>query len=128
MKNSQMSNSNSNMKNSQMSNSNSNMNNSQMNSNQNIENLQMTLLSSNLFDFYSILNQLIAIVNEFADLHEYVVIKKRIKINKKEVIRKEVLMCDKDDKYKHQRIEKRATFSRQCECFFETVATLKVDD
>ncbi len=65
----------------------------------------MSLLSSNLFDLYSTLDDFISAVNEFAGSQEYVVVKKRIKINKKEVLRKTILRCDTDEKHKYERFE-----------------------
>ncbi len=82
------------------------------------ENMKMSLLFSNLLDFYSTLDDLVTAINEFVDFQEYVVVKKRIKINKKEMLRKTILKCDKDEKHKYKRFEKRETFSQQCECFF----------
>jgi heme oxygenase len=92
------------------------------------ENLKMSLLSSDLFDSYLTLDDLITAINEFVDSQEYVVVKKRIKINKKKVLRKAILRCDKDEKHKYERFEKRETFSRQCECSFEIITILKDRD
>ncbi len=89
---------------------------------------KMSLLFSNLFDFYFTLDDLIVTINEFVDSQEYVVVKKRIKINKKKVLRKAILRCDKDEKHKYEKFEKRETFSRQCECSFEIVIFLKDRD
>ncbi len=62
----------------------------------------MSLLSPNLLDLYPTLDDLITAINEFADSQEYVVVKKRIKINKKIVLRKAILRCDKDEKHKYE--------------------------
>jgi hypothetical protein len=60
-------------------------------------------------DSYSTLNELVREVNEFADFQEYVVIKKRTKINKKSVIRKAILKCDKEENEKTKEYDKRET-------------------
>jgi hypothetical protein len=86
------------------------------------------MLFSNLIKFYFTLDDLVTAINEFVDSQEYVVVKKRIKISKKEVLRKAVLKCDKDEKHEYEKFEKRETFNRRCECSFEIVATLKSDD
>jgi hypothetical protein len=89
--------------------------------------MKMSLLSSNLFDFYLTLDDLITAINEFVDSQEYVVVKKRIKINKKKELRKAIFRCDKSEKHKYERFEKRETFSRRCECSFEVIAILKAE-
>jgi hypothetical protein len=86
------------------------------------------MLLSNLIEFYLTLDDLVTAINEFVDSQDYVVVKKRIKISKKEVLRKAILRCDKDEKHEYDRFEKRETFSRRCEYFFEVVDTLKNDD
>ncbi len=86
------------------------------------------LLSSNLSNSFFILDETFVVVNQFADTQEYVVIKKRIKINKKEVIRKVILMCDKSEKMRFQDFEKRKTLTRACECLFETMIILESKD
>jgi hypothetical protein len=83
------------------------------------------LLSPNLSNSFLTLDDVLVAVNEFADTQEYAVIKERTKINKKEVIRKATLMCDKNEKMRSQDYEKRKTTIRFCECSFETVITLK---
>ncbi len=83
------------------------------------------LLFSNLFNSFLTLDETIIAVNQFADTQEYAVIKKRTKINKKEVIRKITFICDKDEKMKSQKFEKRKTSTRACECSFETMIILK---
>jgi hypothetical protein len=85
----------------------------------------MKLLSFNFFNTFSTLNELVTAVNEFANDQEYAVIKKRTKNSKKEVLRKAVLKCDKDENSKSQEFEKRETSTRACECSFEVVATLE---
>jgi hypothetical protein len=70
------------------------------------------MLFSNLIEFYFTLDDLVTAINEFFDFQEYVVIKKRIKSSKKEVLRKTVLRCDKDEKHEYERFEKRETFNR----------------
>jgi hypothetical protein len=85
----------------------------------------MKLLSSNFFHIFFTLNDLITAVNEFADDQDYVVVKKRIKNNKKEVLRKVVLRCDRDENLKSQEFEKRETSTRACDCSFEVVVTLE---
>ncbi len=87
----------------------------------------MSLLSSNLFDFYFTLDDLITAINEFVDSSEYVVVKKRIKINKKRVLRKTIFRCDKSEKHEYERFEKRETFNRRCECSFKVVVILKAE-
>ncbi len=89
---------------------------------------KMSLLFSNLFDLYFTLDNLITAINEFVDSQEYVVVRKRIKINKKKMLRKAILRCDKDEKHKYEKFEKRETFSRQCECLFEIIIILKNRD
>jgi hypothetical protein len=86
------------------------------------------LLSSNLSNPFLTLDETLVVVNQFAGTQEYAVIKKRIKINKKEVIRKIILMCDKNEKMRSQDFEKRKTSTRACECFFETMITLESRD
>ncbi len=86
------------------------------------------MLLSNLIEFYFILDDLVTAINEFVGSQGYVVVKKRIKVSKKEVLRKAILRCDKDKKHEYERFEKRETFNRRCECSFEIVATLKSDD
>jgi hypothetical protein len=88
----------------------------------------MKLLSSDLSDLYSTLNDLIVALNEFADSQKYALIKKRTKINNKEVIRKTVFKCDRDENFKSQNFERRKTFTRSCECSFEVFVTLQKHD
>ncbi len=83
------------------------------------------LLFSNSSDFFFILHKTIIAVNQFVDTQEYAVIKKRIKINKKKVIRKIIFMCDKDEKMKSQNFENRKTSTQVCECSCEIMITLK---
>ncbi len=47
------------------------------------------MLLSNLIEFYLTLDDLVTAINEFVGSQEYVVVKKRIKISKKEVLRKD---------------------------------------
>jgi hypothetical protein len=89
--------------------------------------MKMNLLFSNLFDSYFTLDDLITAINEFVDSQEYVVVKKRIKINKKKVLRKTIFRCDKSEKHEYEKFEKRETFNRRCECSFEVVAILKAE-
>jgi hypothetical protein len=60
----------------------------------------MKLLSSDLSNAYSTLNVLIIVLNEFADSQKYALVKKRTKISKKEVIRKKVFKCNRDENFK----------------------------
>jgi hypothetical protein len=77
---------------------------------------------------FLILNNLVRAVNEFADSQEYAIIKKRTKLSKKKVLRKTMLKCDKEENDKLQEYEKRIISTRQCDCSFEVVATLSLDD
>jgi hypothetical protein len=88
----------------------------------------MELLSSSFSHTFVTLDELVSAVNEFADDQEYAVVKKRIKNSKKEVLRKVVLRCDKDENLKPQGFEKRETSIRACECSFEAVTTLESED
>jgi biopolymer transport protein ExbB/TolQ len=88
----------------------------------------MKLLSSSFSHTFVTLNELVSAVNEFADDQEYAIVKKRIKNSKKEVLRKVVLRCDKDENFKSQEFEKRKTSTRACECSFEVVTTLESED
>jgi hypothetical protein len=88
----------------------------------------MKLLSSDLSNAYAILDELIIVINEHADAQKYVVVKKRIKISKKEVLRKAMFMCDKEKNLKSQEFERRETFTRVCECSFELIVILQSDD
>ncbi len=85
----------------------------------------MKLLSLNFSHTFFSLNELVAAVNEFVDDQKYAVVKKRIKNSKKDVLRKVVLRCDKDENFKSQKFEKRKTSTRACECSFEVIATLE---
>jgi hypothetical protein len=85
----------------------------------------MKLLSSDLSDSYSTLDALVLAVNVFADSQEYALVKKRIKINKKRIIRKVIFRCDKREDSKSQEFEKRNTSSRSCLCLFEIINTFQ---
>jgi hypothetical protein len=87
----------------------------------------MKLLFSDIAKFFSTLNDLITAINEFANDQKYAIVKKRIKINKKEVLRKAILRCDKERNDKLQEFERRKTFSRSCECSFEAVTILQFE-
>jgi hypothetical protein len=67
-------------------------------------------------------------VNEFVEDQEYVVVKKRTKNSKKDVLKKVVLRCDRDENSKSQEFGKRETSTRACECLFEAVVTFNSDD
>jgi hypothetical protein len=73
--------------------------------------------------FYT-LDDLVRVINEFADSQEYAIIKKRTKLSKKEILRKTMLKCDKEENNKLQEYKKRVIFTRQCDCSFEAVAIL----
>jgi hypothetical protein len=90
----------------------------------------MELLSSEIvvMDSFLTLNDLVRAVNEFAGSQGYAVIKKRTKLSKKGVLRKAVLKCDKEGNGKLQEYGKRVISTRQCDCSFEAVATLSLDD
>jgi hypothetical protein len=85
----------------------------------------MKLLPSHLSDSYSTLNDLVVVINEWVGSQEYAVIKKRTKINKKEVVRKAIFRCDRGGDLKPQKFEKRETSTRSCDCSFEVVVTLE---
>jgi hypothetical protein len=87
----------------------------------------MKLLSSDIAEFFSTLNDLMTAINEFANDQKYAIVKKRIKINKKEVLRKAILRCDRERNDKLQEFERRKTFSRSCECSFEAVTILQFE-
>jgi hypothetical protein len=88
----------------------------------------MKLLSLDIVDFYSTLDELIVTINQHASKQKYAVIKKRMKKSKKEILRKAVLRCDKDKIAKSQEFNKRETSTRLCECSFETIVTLSIWD
>lgn len=83
----------------------------------------MKLLSLDLFDSYLTLDALYLAVNAFADSQDYALVKKRIKINKKEFIRKMIFRCDKRKNFKFQEFEKRDISSRSYLCSFEVIDT-----
>jgi hypothetical protein len=87
----------------------------------------MKLLSSDIAEFFLTLNDLMTAINEFANDQRYAIVKKRIKINKKEVLRKAILRCDRERNDKLQGFERRKTFSRSCECSFEAVTILQFE-
>jgi hypothetical protein len=87
----------------------------------------MKLLSSNIFEFYFSLYDLMTAINEFADDQDYAIVKKRIKISKKKILRKAMLRCDKKRNDDSQRFEKRQTFRRSIECSFKIVTTLQFE-
>jgi hypothetical protein len=84
----------------------------------------MKLLSSNIVEFFSIFNDFMIAINEFANDQEYAIVKKKIKINKKEILRKAILKCDKEKNDDLQEFERKRIFNRSCECSFETVIIL----
>jgi hypothetical protein len=86
----------------------------------------MKLLSLDIIDVYSTLDELIVAINQHASKQEYAVIKKRTKKNKKEILKKAMLRCDKDEIAKSQEFDKRKTSTRLCECSFETIITLSI--
>jgi hypothetical protein len=88
----------------------------------------MKLLSLDLLDVYFTLDALILAVNIFVDSQDYALIKKRIKINKKKVIRKVMFRCDKEKNLKSQEFEKRDTSSRFCLCSFEVIDTYQTEN
>ncbi len=66
-------------------------------------------------------------INEFAHDQEYAIVKKRIKINKKKVLRKTILRCDKERNDDLQDFKRRRIFSRSCKFSFEAVITLQFE-
>ena len=59
----------------------------------------MNLQPSDLLNNYSFLDNLIQAINTFASSQDYVVVKKKTKVNKKKVLKKVVLMYDWSKKY-----------------------------
>jgi hypothetical protein len=59
------------------------------------------MLFSNLIEFYLTLDDLVIAINEFVDSQEYVVVKKRIKVSKKEVLRKGRSSESQNKKFRH---------------------------
>ncbi len=66
-------------------------------------------------------------INEFANDQKYAIVKKRIKINKKKILRKAILRCDRERNDKLQKFERRKIFNRSCECSFEAVIILQFE-
>jgi hypothetical protein len=87
----------------------------------------MKLLSLDIVEFFSIFNDFMIAINKFANDQKYAIVKKRIKINKKEILRKAILRCDKERNDKFQEFERRKTFNRSCECSFETITILQFE-
>jgi hypothetical protein len=87
----------------------------------------MKLLSSDIVEFFSAFNDFMTAINEFASDQKYAIVKKRIKINKKEVLRKAILKCDKERNDKLQEFERRKTFNQSCECSFEAIIILQFE-
>lgn len=70
----------------------------------------MRLLFSELLhisELHFFLKKLMTAINQFVDDQKYAMIKKRIKISKKKVLRKAMLKCDREKKWKNQKHEKR---------------------
>ena len=84
----------------------------------------MNFLSSSNNQFYNSLDELIAAINIHAAKQDYAMIIKRTKKNKKNLIRKTWIICDKSRKARDKKHEKRQKSSRKTECSFEIVAVL----
>ena len=77
---------------------------------------------------YTTLSELIDAVNEHAGAEGYAVVKVRTKTSKKEVVRKCVLKCDREDDSKdNHATDKRFDSSRLIDCQFAATALL-IDD
>jgi hypothetical protein len=87
----------------------------------------MKLLSSDIIEFFFTFNDIMIAINEFANDQKYAIVKKRIKINKKEILRKTILRCDKEKNDKLQEFERRKIFNRSCECSFKAVTILQFE-
>ena len=71
---------------------------------------------------YATLEELISAVNVFAAIQGYKVVKKQTKKRKKDVLQKEVLMCDRSNANVVEGIFARDTTSSKCDCWFDAVA------
>jgi hypothetical protein len=71
----------------------------------------MKLLSSDIAEIFFTLNDFMTAINKFANDQEYAIVEKRIKINKKEVLRKAILKCNKKRNDDFQEFERRKTLS-----------------
>jgi hypothetical protein len=89
--------------------------------------LIIELAYSNLPDHYVIVNKLFLALNEFAEVCEYEVIKKRSKKIKKEVLKKVMMQYNKERNPTSQEFEKRDTTIRSTKCSFEVIVRLKED-
>ena len=59
----------------------------------------MDLQPPDLSENYASLDALLQAVNTFASSQGYAVVKRRTKVSKKGVLRKAVLMCDRNEEY-----------------------------
>ncbi len=59
----------------------------------------MDLQLPNLSDNYASLDVLLQAVNTFASSQSYAVVKRRTKVSKKGILRKAVLICDRNKEY-----------------------------
>ena len=84
--------------------------------------------SSSIDRRYTILSELIDAINEHVEAKEYAIVKMRTKTFKKEIIRKCVFKCDRENDSKNNyAINKRFDSFRLIDCQFAATALL-IDD
>ena len=87
-----------------------------------------TMKSSSIDRRYTTLSELIDAINEHVEAEEYAIVKVRTKTSKKEVVRKCVFKCDREDDSKNNHAtDKRFDSFRLIDCQFAATALL-IDD
>lgn len=85
----------------------------------------MELLPPQLEDGYPSLDDIMQTINSFASSQGYAVVKRRTKTNKRGVVRKAVLMCDRSKVHATEHWRKRDTSTRKTDCPFDAVAVIQ---
>ena len=86
----------------------------------------MKLLSSfELLNEYTSITQIIQDINKHAKKQDYVVIKKRNKKFKKDVVMKYRINCDRQNVSKQKSHEHKNIINKRSECFFYCIAKLQ---
>ncbi len=82
-------------------------------------------LLNRLNRFYSSLDGLVKVLNTFASLQGYAIVKRYIKVSKNGELRKAVLIYNRCKEYIDENRSKRDTASQKTNCSFNAIAILK---
>ncbi len=85
----------------------------------------MELLSPQLEDEYPSLDDIMQVINSFASLQGYAIVKRHTKTSKKGIVCKAILICDHNKVYTTEYWCKRDTSTRKTDCPFDAVAIIQ---